>query len=218
MQPMSDSDGPPNRRAASGASERPRPLPPRVEEGERSEPDQKKWGKRAFAAGLVLFVGAWAWAFWYEAHRPKPEPLDAASQHAVAAVCRTALGTLRGLPQVGTVPTVDGRVARITAENTALQKIVAGFAAIHPTDAEGAKALTGFTKDWRDLLSARRRYVKALAATGERPKLVIPVAPDGAPVTIRMGEYARIHHLDDCTPDSLQGEVVEGRRTYPKAT
>jgi hypothetical protein len=30
--------------------------------------------------------------------------------------------------------------------------------------------------------------------------------------------YADIHHLLDCTPDSLQGEVVEGLRTYPRVS
>ena len=32
---------------------------------------------------------------------------------------------------------------------------------------------------------------------------------------IRMREYADIHSLFECTPDRLQGEVVEGVRTYP---
>lgn len=174
------------------------------------------WGKRAFVAGFVLFVGAWGWAFWYEAHRPKPEPLDAVAERAVASTCRTAIDALRPLPQVGATPTVAGRVARITAENTILAELTTGLSAIHPTDPEGAKALTGFTKDWRDLGTARTRYVTELAATGERPELEIPVGPDGAPVTIRMRLYADIHHLDACTPDALQGEVVEGRRTYAK--
>jgi hypothetical protein len=32
-----------------------------------------------------------------------------------------------------------------------------------------------------------------------------------------MKEYAQIHRLNVCTPDSLQGEVVEGARTYPSS-
>ncbi len=57
--------------------------------------------------------------------------------------------------------------------------------------------------------------MQELLTTGKRPKLVIPIDPTGAPVTIRMREYAEIHKLTDCTPDSLQGEVVEGPRVYP---
>jgi hypothetical protein len=172
------------------------------------------WGKRLFLVGFVLFVGAWAWAFWYGFHRPKPEPLDARSERAATAVCRTAIDDLRRLPQVGGAPTVAIRVHRISEENAALSRVVDGLRAIHPTDHSGAEALTGFTNDWKALVAARRRYVDELAATGKRPKFYIPIG-NGEPITIRMGEYTDIHHLVDCSSDSLQGEVVEGRRTYP---
>jgi hypothetical protein len=208
MRPVDDSDARGNRRAASAASERP----------PRDHPIRRRWswGKRAFVVGFALFVGVWTFAFWYDAHRPKPEPLDARSEHAAAAVCKAAIAELRKLPQVGGAPTVGIRVQRISAENAALSRVVRGLDAIHPTDRAGAQALTGFAKDWTNLVAARTKYVHELAATGTRPKLFIPVAPDGAPVTIRMGEYTDIHHLGDCSPDSLQGEVVEGRRTYPR--
>jgi hypothetical protein len=187
---------------------------------EPAAPPRKRWswGRRAFVVGFALFVGAWAWAFWFEAHRPKPEPLDAVSQQAALTTCRTAVISLTKLPQVGAAPTVTIRVQRISAENTILSQVVHGFDAIHPTDDSGAEALTGFAKDWKDLVAARRNYVDELQRTGKRPKLFLPVAPTGEPITIRMGQYADIHHLVDCSPDSLQGEVVEGRRTYPRVT
>jgi hypothetical protein len=188
----------------------------RVDEVEVA-PVRKRWPRRLFAVGLALFVGAWAWAFWYEAHRPKPEPLDAISLDAAKSACTSALVDLRRLPQVGGAPTVADRVHLIRAENTILNRVVTQLDAIHPTDPSGAKALTGFTTDWRNLDRARARYVRELEATGKRPKLFIPVDPTGAPATIRMGEYAGIHHLDVCSPDDLQGEVVEGPRVYPHA-
>jgi hypothetical protein len=190
----------------------------RVDEVEPSEPVKKRWPRRVFALGLALFVGAWGWAFWYGAHRPKPEPLDATSLQAATSTCRAALVDLRELPQVGAAPTVGDRVRLIRAENTILERLVTGFDAIHPSDASGAKALAGFAADWRKLDTARERYVRELATTGQRPKLFIPVDPTGAPATIRMGEYASIHHLDDCSPDRLQGEVVEGPRVYPRVS
>lgn len=176
------------------------------------------WGRRAFVVGLAAFIGAWGWAFWYEAHRPKPEPLDATSEQGATTACRAALVELRTLPQVGGAPTVEDRVHLIGAENAILGRVVTGLDAIHPTDRSGAQALTGFANDWQHLLASRERYVNELARTGRRPKLIIPVDPTGAPVTIRMAEYADIHHLEDCSPDSLQGEVVEGLRTYPRVT
>jgi hypothetical protein len=173
------------------------------------------WGRRAFAVGFVLFVGAWGWAFWYGAHRPKPEPLDPASERSAISVCRSAIVDLRALPQVGGAPTVAIRAHLITAENMILGRVVSGLDSIKPTDHSGAEALTAFAADWQRLITARIRYVHELAATGKRPKMYIPVA-NGEPVTIRMGDYADIHHLELCSPDSLQGEVVEGLRTYPR--
>jgi hypothetical protein len=217
---MPDVEEVPGRRAASEASKRPRRLPSRVVEGERSEPDQKKpsWGKRALVLGFALFAGAWGWAFWYEAHRPKPEPLDAASKHAASTVCKAAIADLRKLPQVGGAPTVDIRVRRISAEDTILTRLVHDLDAIRPSDHSGAEALTGFAADWRHLVDARQHYVDQLRATGKRPKLYLPVAPSGEPITIRMGQYTNIHFINECSPASLQGEVVEGRRTYPRVT
>jgi hypothetical protein len=175
------------------------------------------WGRRAFVVGLAAFIGAWGWAFWYEAHRPKPEPLDARSEQSANAACRTAITELRKLPQVGGAPTVDDRLRRIRAENAILSRLVTDLTAIHPTDRSGAQALTGFAGDWKHLVEAHDRYAQELAATRKRPKFYIPIA-NGEPVTIRMGEYTDIHHLVDCSPDSLQGEVVEGRRTYPRVS
>lgn len=173
------------------------------------------WGKRLFVVGFVLFLGAWGWAFWYGAHRPKPEPLDPASERAALTVCLSAIVDLRALPQVGGAPTVAIRVHRVSAENTILERVVRDLGAVHPTDHSGAEALAAFAADWKRLTTSREQYVEKLRATGKRPKFYIPVA-NGEPVTIRMGDYADIHHLVDCSPDSLQGEVVEGRRTYPR--
>ena len=178
-------------------------------------PARKRWKRAVFVAALTAFVGVWAFGFWYDAHRPKPEPLDTTSALAVNASCRAAVASLSALPTVGTAPTVPGRATRVHGEDAVLTTLVSELAAIHPTDRDGAKALEGFTDDWRHLIAARERYAAALFASSKRPRLVIPVDPTGAPATIRMGEYARIHKLDDCTPDSLQGEVVEGPRTYP---
>ena len=80
----------------------------------------------------------------------------------------------------------------------------------------GATALAAFATDWQHLTAARERYAGRLSSGVVRPDLVIPVDTTKAPITIRMKEYAQIHGLGACTPDSLQGEVVEGPRSYPR--
>jgi hypothetical protein len=181
-------------------------------------PPRRRWKRNVFVVALIAFVSAWTFAFWYDAHRPSPEPLDPASLSAARTACRSAILSLAALPTVGTTPTATSRATRVNREDAVLTTLVSELDAIRPTDHDGAKALTAFVADWRHLITARERYAEAVPTSTKRPKLVIPVDPTGAPATIRMGEYARIHKLDDCTPDSLQGEVVEGPRTYPPVT
>ena len=180
-------------------------------------PPRRRWRRPVLAAAFAAFVGVWAWAFWYDATRPNPEPLDAASQHAAAAACGSAIASLSALtPLPPGVPTLGERTRRVLREDTVLTDLVTRLDRIHPADREGAKALVSFALDWQHLTASREHYVEALSSGEKNPKLVIPVAPNGAPVTIRMREYAEIHRLLGCTPDSLQGEVVEGPRTYQR--
>jgi hypothetical protein len=186
-----------------------------VQEAEVTKPP-RPWVRAAWIVGILAFAGIWAFGFWYDAHRPKPEPLDAVSAHAANVACESAVTSLAAIPPVGGAPTVADRAKRDSDENAVFARLVKQLDTIHPSDHDGAKALAAFTADWQHLNTARQRYVTELLASPKRPKLFIPVDPTGAPVTIRMGEYARIHKLNDCTPDSLQGEVVEGPRTYPR--
>jgi hypothetical protein len=185
---------------------------------EPQAPRRGGWKRSVFIVALAAFVGLWGFAFWYDAHRPSPEPLDARSMRAVNASCRSAVAALAGLPTVGTAPTVTSRVTRVHREDAVLTTLVSELDAIRPSDPSGDKALKSFALDWQHLIANREHYAEALLASPKRPRLEIPVDPTGAPATIRMGEYARIHKLNDCTPDSLQGEVVEGPRTYPPTT
>ncbi len=179
-----------------------------------SAPFWRRWTFWLVAVVIVGLAGAWAFAFWYDANRPPPEPLDATSVRAAAAVCHDARIRLRALPQVDPkAPAATERITRIRREDAILTTVVDRLEAIHPSDSEGAAALHGFATDWKNLVTARERYADELEAGG-RPKLVIPVDPSSAPISIRMTDYAQIHRLNDCTTDSLQGEVVEGQRSY----
>jgi hypothetical protein len=178
---------------------------------------RRAWRKPVFVAAFVAFAGVWAFGFWYDANRPAPEPLDTASVRAASTACRSASARLSALPPLPFPPELTRRIARVRREDAVFTDLVAEFRAIHPTNSEGAKALAGFATDWHDLTAARERYANELGAGKTRPDLVIPVDPTSAPITIRMKEYAQIHRLNVCTPDSLQGEVVEGVRTYPSS-
>jgi len=105
----------------------------------------------------------------------------------------------------------------VRSEDGVLTDLVARLRTVHPTDGDGAKAIADFATDWQHLVAARSRYVATVLSGATTPKLYVPVDPAGKPITIRMREYAEIHHLTACTPNALQGEVVEGPRTYPAA-
>jgi hypothetical protein len=179
-------------------------------------PARPRWRKPVLVAGFVAFVAIWAFGFWYDANRPAPEPLDAASVRAASTACRSAITRVAALEPLPSPPELTKRIARVRSEDAVFADLVAALRAIHPPDGDGAKALEAFATDWQHLTAARERYADELSAGKTRPDLVIPVDPGKAPITIRMKEYAQIHRLNVCTPDSLQGEVVEGARTYPR--
>jgi len=181
-------------------------------------PPRRRWRRPVFIAAFVAFAGVWAWGFWYDANRPRPEPLDTASLHAATAACGSALASLSSLPQLppASTPTLVERTTLVRREDAIFTDLVTRLDAIRPVDRDGAKALTLFAADWRHLTEARERYVTALLAGEHDPQLILPVDPSAKPITIRMKDYAEIHRLTDCRPDDLQGEVVEGSRTYPR--
>lgn len=182
----------------------------------RSAAPRRRWRKPVFIAAFVVFIGVWAFGFWYDANRSAPEPLNAASHRAAVTACRAAISKVAVLEPLPSPPVLEKRTARIHAEDAVFTELVAALRTIHPTDSDGAKALAAFATDWQHLTAARARYVGKLSSGVVRPDLVIPVDPSKAPITIRMKEYAQIHRLSACTPDSLQGEVVEGPRSYPR--
>jgi hypothetical protein len=175
---------------------------------------RRGWRRPVFVAAFVAFAGVWAFGFWYDANRPAPEPLDAVSVRAASAACRSAVARLSDLAPLPSPPELTKRIARVRSEDAIFTDLVAAFRDIHPTNGDGATALAAFATDWQHLTAARDRYADELSGGKKRPDLVIPVGPTKAPITIRMKEYAQIHRLNVCTPDSLQGEVVEGPRTY----
>jgi hypothetical protein len=173
----------------------------------------RPWVRSLVVAAFVAVLAAWGVALWYSLTRGGPEPLSPSAQQVLAGACGDALAELRAMPDLDGGP-VDP--ARLTAETAVLAGIVrAGRAAVVPGD-DGADALAAWLDDWDALLAARAE-VAAQRARGTTRRLVVPTDDRGRPVTVRMDEYARYHGLADCSPITLQAEVIDGARFYPTA-
>ena len=85
--------------------------------------------------------------------------------------------------------------------------------------ADGADAATALDKwldDWRKLDRRRAAFADDLADDGTA-RLSTPAVKSGGlePITERMnGVRAAARKLDECQPDALQAEVVDGPRDY----
>ena len=109
-----------------------------------------------------------AWGFWYDANRPRPEPIDPASLQAATAACGSALASLSSLPQLppASTPTLVERTTLVRREDAIFTDLVTRLDAVHPIDHDGAKALADFATDWQHLTQAREHYITALLAGG----------------------------------------------------
>jgi hypothetical protein len=104
-----------------------------------------------FVAVFAAFIGLWAFAFWYDANRPTPEPLDATSQRSATTSCRIAISILTADGPIPAPTDVAARIARVRADDKVFVELVAKLRTVHPTDGDGAKALAAFATDWQHL-------------------------------------------------------------------
>jgi hypothetical protein len=165
---------------------------------------------------LVLTLAGIGAIFYGVGHQSTLEPLDRTSQDRINAACTKAVTSLRELVRITSQSTIAERAGRTDVENTIFEGIVHTAETLHPPDRDGAIALRGWTADWKALLHSRARFAAELRGTAvAKPKLLLPLGPDGAPITKRMTEYARTHDLLQCETDNLQAEIVDGDRLYP---
>lgn len=190
--------------------DRPTEVPPPHPNGSATRRRAPAWRRRLLWGSLVVLAAVWGYAIWYSVNRPTPEPLDDTSHDRAVTACRATLGELRALaaPHDGEQDT-----SRAAVENAVFERMVADLRRVRPTDPDGREAFDKWLDDWDALIAARKRYVTDHDDDGEDTRLRIPVA-DAAPVTVRMDEYAELHGLGACTAQSLQAEVVTGKRLY----
>ena len=87
-----------------------------VQQGEVAKPG-RRWVRAAWIVGLAAFAGVWAFGFWYDTHRPKPEPLDATSMRAANADCQAAISSLSAItrgPMLGAYTATKAGVAALS--------------------------------------------------------------------------------------------------------
>lgn len=172
--------------------------------------------RRLFQATVIVVALAWGFAFWWMwTHRGSPERLDPAAHEQLAAVCSQARDELRALPDLGPQPTGPEYVSLVQQENAIFDDMTRQFEGVTPDEKDSRAALDAWTKDWTDLIGARRAFAADLAEDGTA-RLRIPSVRPGSlePITERMNTYARARDLPDCTAEALQVEVVDQPRDY----
>ena len=183
-----------------------------------NEPPQRRRRipRHVIVALLLVVCAAWGYAIWYSVTRTSPEDLDDAARADIGAACTAALEELQALPVFDAETTAAEGVTLVAQENEIFSRMIDRAAAVD-VDAGGDAevALESWTEDWRALVQARAEFADDLADDGSA-RLQTPSIRSGSvrPISDRMNEYALQRGLDDCSPDALQAEVVDGPRDY----
>ncbi len=196
---------------ATGGPDDPR-LPARSNGAGARSGEPRSGRRRLILAALAAFVVLWAFAIGYSVSRPAGEVLDADSTRTIRAACVDAVTELRALPYPAD-NAADEVADLIVSENEILSEMTRSLRPLEPPDSDGAAALTAWLDDWDSVIAARIGYAEEVRVV-DVVQLALPSAGTTKPVTVRMGEYAEAHGLDECTPRALQVETVEGERRY----
>ncbi|HEY3437320.1 MAG TPA: hypothetical protein VGK35_06495 [Actinotalea sp.] len=127
----------------------------------------------------MIIAASWLPALWFYARHDHIDRLDnptvaGAADQACAAVS-SALSATQGL----------SRTERITAGNTAIDQLITTMDALGPDALAGDYPSTAWIADWRSLHSARNDVAVAMSIA-PTTSLVVPLTPDGYPITLRM--------------------------------
>ncbi len=178
-------------------------------EAEVDEVDKPRpqWQIRLILVGLVLGGLVWGFAIWYSVTSDQPEALPDADYATLTDICGATLGDLRALPDLEADSDALEAVALIRAENEVFDTMVAQLRTVEP-DGDAGVALSKWTDDWETVIERRAAYADELEASGE--------GRFGSPleIVLRIGTYAEVQGLDDCTPEAMQPDVVDRPRAY----
>ena len=185
------------------------------DDGHRADPRRRRIRRRLFIVLALLICAAWAYAIWFSVTRGSPEDLDDAATSQVSAACTSARDQLDALPDFTPDTTATQNVQLVRQENAIFATMIATIDEVQPTATDAAAALDKWLDDWRSLVRARAAFADDLAGDGTA-RLRTPAVKSGGlqPITERMNGFAQQRGLDECQPDVLQAEVVDGPRDY----
>ena len=148
--------------------------------------------------------------------RGSPEDLDDAATAEVSAACTSARDQLDALPDF--TPETTGnreRATRSAGERDLRHHDRRRSTTCNRPPTDAGAALDKWLDDWRSLVDARAAFADDLADDGTA-RLRTPAVKSGGlqPITERMNGFAQQRGLDECQPDALQAEVVDGPRDY----
>ena len=168
--------------------------------------------------GLALFIVAWIVALTYSvtAGGTSPERLDDATAHVVESNCLTAQRALARVSQLPGHATSAETATRLDRENAILSRMIHRQRELHPSKKSPAEALRAWLGDWQRLVAARHHYAGDLRTKGRDARFIEPAYKGVDPIADKMNNWILEQgtRTQTCNTDALQGEVVNGPRTY----
>lgn len=177
-------------------------------------PPRRRARRARLATVAVLIVAAaigamWIYA-WFFAPRGKADRFDDPAWQARAQqVCASTVTQVRALPPAASFKDIRPkevalvqRAAVIDQATALLTAQVAQLRADEPTNANGRKGVALWLDDWDGYLQNRRDQAQRMRAGEDTPFRV--KEQGGAPVTLRMDEFAKTNGMPSCiVPDDI---------------
>jgi hypothetical protein len=179
---------------------------------------KRKLRRRLWLGALVVFLGLWAIALTYSvtAASKSPERLNNADARVTETACIDAQREMTALPQVGLHAGIEARSQRTSSEDAILTAMINQIRTLHPQSAAPKIALAAWLDDWQRLVTARQNYANDLLKLGAKARFVEPASAGIEPIADKMNDWILEQgtRTDACNTGQLQGEVVDGPRTY----
>ena len=183
----------------------PRPTP------ENPERRGRRLKLTTAAVGVVLLaIGAmWIYAWFFAPVGYIDRFKDTAWQARAEGICAATRQQILALPSAASFKDVEPkpealaqRAAVIDQATVLLERQLADLRATEPTDETGRKGVGLWLADWDGYLQSRREQADRMRAGRDEPFSV--KEQGGAPVTLRMDEFAQTNAMPSCAvPDDI---------------
>lgn len=159
---------------------------------------------------VVLAIGAmWIYAWFFAPVGYIDRFKDPAWQARAEDICAATRQQVLALPSAASFKDIEPksealtqRAAVIDRATVLLERQIAGLRADEPSDATARKGVDLWLADWDGYLQSRREQADRLRAGRDDPFSV--KEQGGAPVTLRMDEFAQTNDMPSCiVPDDI---------------